>query len=175
MIFNISMSLFGWLIAFFAALFLMVIPFIAIGSLANNFPEPISILLTVIGSYLLWPVFVAWLYKTKLRNTGRGSVIFYFYVALYFLSFLLLLSRAFEGNVAWHDYLGILVLGSVSFGLMYYAYKTKAQFTSDVRTYQTAVYEAEREEDINRQTEAILRAEKLKDEQKHNKRQQRTN
>jgi len=164
MFFGISMTPSGWLFALVAALFLMLAPLIAIGSLAESLPEPMNVIVTVVGSYVVWPCFVAWLYKSKLRNTGRGSVIYYFYVVFYLLFFILLLSRIFGEGAEWDDYLGVLVLGAVSFGLIMFAYKTRSQLASDVENYQNASFEAEREDDIQRQAEAILLAEKMKQE-----------
>ena len=164
MFFGIMVSPSGLVVAFVAALLLMLAPLIAIGSLAEIFPVPMNIIVTVIGSYLVWPAVVAWLYKSKLRNSGRGSIIFYFYTVLYFLFFLLMLSKVFAGETVWHDYVGVLVSGAVSFGLLYFAYKTKSQFNKDTEAYQNASYEAQRAEDISRQAEAILLAEKLKEE-----------
>ena len=162
MFFGITMTPAGWFIAFFAAVMLMIAPLLVVESFAETLPEPMNMIATVVSTYILWPFFVAWLYKAKLRQSGRGSIIFYFYVSFYILFFVLFLSRIFSGDAKWDDYLGVVVLGAVSLGLIMFARKTNSQLNKDVEDYQNASYQAQREDDIQKQAEAILLAEKMK-------------
>lgn len=61
--------------------------------------------------------------------------------------------------------MGVLVLGGVSFGLIAFAYKTKLQLNADLAKHHFALYKAERSDDIQRQAEATLLAEKMKKEE----------
>ena len=72
------------------------------------------------------------------------------------------LTKIFTGASNVSDYLGVLVLGSVSGGLIWFALKTRKQLSNDIAQAQIEMHEAERAEDIQCQAEAILLAEEMK-------------
>ena len=79
--------------------------------------------------------------------------------------FIMFLTKVFTGFSSGSDYLGVLVLGSVSSGLIWFALKTRKQLSNDIAQAQIEMHEAERAEDIQRQAEAILLAEEMKKQQ----------
>jgi len=162
MYFGVLLSPTGWLIVIISALILMVTPLAAISALADQFSEPYRTGLMLIGSYVIWPIVVAWLYKTKLSKTGRGSMIFNFYVGLYCLLFTIFLIKLINGENSWDSYIGVVVLGSVSISLIWFAFKTNKHLRTNLAKAQAETYMAERDENIRRQAEAILLAEKMK-------------
>jgi hypothetical protein len=164
MYFGVILSPMGWLIVAISAVIMMAAPLAAIGALADQLPEPYRTGLMLLGSYVIWPIVVAWLYKTKLRKTGRGSLIFNFYVGLYCLFFVVFLVKLINGENSWDAYLGVVVLGTVSIGLIWFAFKTNKRALADFAKSQAGRYEAERSEDIRRQAEAILLADEMKNQ-----------
>ena len=158
MFFGISLTPKGWLYVLIAALFLIFSPMFVIESFANMFPEPVNKIIILAGSYVFMPMLVAWLYKRKFLNSGRGSAIFYIYVGAYAFLFLTFFAKLFSGDAKWDDYLGVVVLGAVVTYLISSAIKTHKEA---VRLAQEA-YKLQREDDIQRQAEAILLAEEMK-------------
>ena len=162
MFFGVALTPVGLLAVLFIALFAMLAPMLVIEEVSKDLSEPWRTIVMVLGVYIVWPLIVAWLYKVKLRKSGKGSVIFYFYVGLYCLMFIVFLTKIFTGVSNGSDYLGVLVLGSVSGGLIWLALKTRKQLSNDIAQAQIEIHEAERAEDIQRQAEAILLAEEMK-------------
>tara|TARA_B100000745_G_C20120699_1_gene383698 strand:- start:477 stop:983 length:507 start_codon:yes stop_codon:yes gene_type:complete len=162
MILGVALTPKGWLAVLFTALIAMLAPLVAIEAIANNFSDPWRMAIVLLGSYVLWPAAVAWIYKLKLRKSGKGSMIFYFYVGFYFLMFLAFLSKAFSGESSWNDYLGVVVLGAVSSSLIWFALNTRRKNSDNIARSQADRYEVERSKAIRRQAEAILLAEEMK-------------
>ncbi len=165
MFFGISLTPMGWLYVLIAALFLIFSPMFVIEGFANMFPEPVNIIITLVGSYVLMPMLVVWLYKRKFLNSGRGSAIFYIYVGAYALLFLAFFAKLFSSHAKWDDYLGVVVLGAVVAYLIISARKTHKEA---VRLAQEA-YEQQQNEEIHRQAQAILLAEEMKKQQEAQK------
>lgn len=159
---GVALTPVGWLAVLFVALFAMLAPMLVIGEVSKDLSEPWRTVVMALGVYIVWPLIVAWLYKVKLRKSGKGSVIFYFYVGLYCLMFIVFLTKVFTGVSNGSDYLGVFVSGSVSSGLIWFALKTRNQLSNDIAQAQIEMHEAERAEDIQRQAEAIILAEEMK-------------
>ena len=162
MLFGVALTPVSLLSVLFVAFFAMLAPMLIIEEVSKSLSEPWRSVVMVLGAYIVWPLIVAWLYKVKLRKSGTGSVIFYFYAGLYCLMFIIFLIKIFTGVSNGSDYLGVLVLGSVSGGLIWFALKTRKQLSNDIAQAQIEMYEDERAEDIQRQAEAILLAEEMK-------------
>jgi drug/metabolite transporter (DMT)-like permease len=160
--FFITMSPTGWIIALVCALLLVFVPFIIVEAVADWFGEPFKSIIMIAGCFILIPMAVCYLYKRKMCNTARGSVIFWIYCGLYLLLFVFFVVRFFTEGFSLNDLLGALVLGAVSFWMISVTVKAKQQLAMNLQKQ----YEAEREEDIRRHAEAILLAEKMKNEQK---------
>jgi hypothetical protein len=156
------MSPFGWVLVLIFALSLALVPFLIIGAIAEFFGEPFKGTITVIGCYVLIPMAVCFLYKRKMSNTARGSAIFWIYCGIYLLLFILSASKLFADGLSVAGISGALLLGAVSFWMISVAMKAKKQLAINLQMQ----YEAEREDDVRRQAEAILLAEKMKNEQK---------
>jgi hypothetical protein len=161
MIFGISLPLMYWGVALLFALMLLFVPFFLVGAIAESFDEPLRGIINIVGSFVCIPLAMCWLYKSKMSKTGKGSAIFWLYCGIYLLFFFFQTRKLFE-DFSFYNILGTLVLGGVSLFMIFVVVKTKKQFRVDMQDQ----YEAEREEDIKRQAEAILLAEKMKNEQK---------
>lgn len=163
--YSISLKPSVWGAILIAGLFLMLAPLFLIDVLASSFPEPFKTILTIILVYLVWPIIVAWLYKTKLFKSNKGSMIFYFYVGIYTLFFVITVLQLINGKTTWDTILGALVTGFISCCLILYSIKVKKELTHIKNVEEATKYEIEREESIRRQAEAILLAEKMKENQ----------
>jgi hypothetical protein len=160
--FFVAMSPTGWIIALVCALMLVFVPFVLVEAVADLFGEPFKSIILIVGCYILIPLAVCSLYKRKMCNTAKGSVIFWIYCSLYLLLFIVFTIKLFTGDFSLSNVFGVLVLGAISFWMISATIKAKKQLAINLQKQ----YEAEREEDIRRQAEAILLAEKMKNAQK---------
>jgi hypothetical protein len=156
------MSPIAWLIALMCALLLVFAPFFIVDAVANSFGEPLKSIIQILGFYVLIPMAVCYLYKIKMCKTARGSAIFWIYCGFYLLIFVLLTIKLFTEDFSFSNVLGVLLLGAVSFWMIFVSVKAKKQLAMNLQEE----YEAEREDDIRRQAEAILLAEEMKNERK---------
>jgi large-conductance mechanosensitive channel len=162
MFYGIVMSPMVWIIVLGCALLLVFVPFFIVGAVAKLFGAPFNEIIQIIGNFILIPMAVCYLYKRKMCNTARGSIIFWIYCSFYLLLFILLTTRLFTESFAFSSLIGVLILGAVCFWMIFVAVKAKKQLAIDLQNQ----YEAEREDDIMKHAEAILLAEKMKNEQK---------
>jgi multidrug efflux pump subunit AcrB len=152
MFFGISMSPMAWLYTIIAALMLVFTPLFLVESFAKNFDEPFRTIIILIGSYILVPMLVGYLYKQKVKKTGRGSVIFKIYFGMYALFFIVFTSHLFTKGFSWDDFAGVVVLG----GVLAYMYSIIKKSQKIIQEQQQNLKEYE----IEIQKEAILRASK---------------
>jgi predicted Na+-dependent transporter len=164
MLFGISLTPAGWFVAFVIALFAIFTPIWIIGAIANQFPEPYNSAIQVIGVYLLMPILLTYLYKSKFYKYNRGSVIYWIYTGMYTLFFIVFLSHLFSKPLSFETIIAPIVTGLVSGYMIYTSFKIKKQYQKDLQK----AYEAQREGDIKKQAEAIILAEKMKENGKTN-------
>jgi prolipoprotein diacylglyceryltransferase len=147
-----------------AAAFSLLIPFTILGSVAAYFPAPFDTIVEVLLIGIGFPVFLGFLHARKVFSRGIGSVFFTIYTWFYLL--LGLFSMSF-GYLAYEtpQYDGIIV-GVVLFitgcALIWWSRKTDANLASAIDTNATRHADAQREEQIQIQAEAIARAEQMK-------------
>ena len=158
--FLVSMSPTGWLYALVVALVLLFTPFILIGAIAEPLSEPLRTVVSVIGSFIVAPALVSYLYYKKMGSTGRESAIFWIYCGIYALLFVISLSLSFSKELSFETILAPIVSGAVATAMIIFAFKIKSRFQKNIAD----AYEAEREDDIKRHAEGILLAEKMKRE-----------
>jgi hypothetical protein len=161
MFFGIVMSPIGWIFAVMIALLLVFAPIFVIDAIARSFPEPLRTIVNVIGCFVVVPLLVTYLYKRKMMNKGRGSAIFWIYCGMFILLFANFLIQLFTKPLSLDTIAGPIVTGAVAAFMITVAYKTRLQLN---QAYEEQ-YNMEREEDIRRKAEAILLAEKMKNEE----------
>jgi len=120
MFFGITMSPQGWLITIVIGLLAVFSPIFIIGNFADNFDEPIRTIIVILGSYVMMPLLVSYLYTHKIKQTGKGSAIFYIYFVMYILFFILTLSKLYSKGFSLENISGVVILG----GVVFYMYKT---------------------------------------------------
>lgn len=93
----------------------------------------------------------------KIKKTKKGSMIFIIYFGLYLLMFLMTFLKLLSGTFTLDTIAGSIIIGAVSF-YMFSIFQKSKKILEDI---QNKEYQAIREDDIQRQTEAILRAQKF--------------
>ena len=83
------------------------------------------------------------------------------YSGFFVFIFAVIVSRLFSNKLSFETITAPIVTGAVAFFMFLFAYKTKSTLKETLNSQ----YEAEREDDIKRQAEAILLAEKMKSKQ----------
>jgi hypothetical protein len=160
--FFVTMSPMAYIVTLLFALSLVFVPFLLIESVADLFGEPLKSIVMILGCFILIPMAVCYLYKRKMCNTARGSSIFWIYCGLYLLLFIFFVTRLFTDGFSLTNISSALVLGVISSWMISVVVKSKKQLEMNLQKQ----YEEEREEEIRRHAEAILLAEKMKDDQK---------
>ena len=172
MFFGVTMSPAGWLITLVGAFFAMFIPVFFIGFISEIFPAPISEIVFLILFVVVWPAILCWLYSRKIFAQGRASIFFWFYLIFYIAFGLYMMTmgdRTYTGadgeivvnTVSFIERLGGFLTAAVGVAMFFWSRKEK-------KTFNLAVEDGiaqEREDQINMQAEAILRAEQLKKDQ----------
>jgi len=120
MFFGITMSPQGWLFAIVIGLLAVFSPIFIIGEFAKSFDEPIRTIIVILGSYVMMPLLVSYLYTHKVKRTGRGSGIFYIYFVMYTLFFLMTVSKLYSQGFSLENISGVIILG----GVVFYMYNT---------------------------------------------------
>ena len=163
---GVSLSPMGWLMAFIAALFALALPFALIGSIVSPLPEPFRMAAEMLLGYVGFPVLLCYLHARKVFGRGIGSAFFYIYTWVYLLIGLLAMGVAFyaEGGFNLDGFLFGVVMAVIGAGMVWWSRRTSAAFSSAVEEEMATQAALEREEDIQRQTEAILRADELRKE-----------
>jgi len=157
MIFGITMSPMAWLYTFVTALLIILAPLLAIDSFAHSFDDPIRTIINIVGIYILVPILLSYWYMHKIKKTKKGSMIFIIYFGLYLLMFLMTFLKLLSGTFTLDTIAGSIIIGAVSF-YMFSIFQKSKKILEDI---QNKEYQAIREDDIQRQTEAILRAQKF--------------
>jgi len=172
MFFGVSMSPMGWLITLLCAFFAMFIPVFIIGFISELFPAAISGFVFFVLFIAALPACLCWLYSRKIFAQGRASIFFWFYLLFYvaFGLFMMTLGdrtytspegEVITNTVSFIERLGGALIAAVGVAMFLWSRKEK-------KTFNLAVQDgivAEREDQINMQAEAILRAEKMKKDQ----------
>ena len=170
MFFGVTMSPMGWFLTLLGAFFAMFIPVFIIGGIAESFPSPLSDIIFLILFVVAWPAILCWLYSRKIFAQGRASVFFWFYLIFYigfgalilFKSGTVTLSDGSQivNEISILDRLGGLLMIVVGIVMFVWSRNEKKKFNIAV----VDTMHAEREDQINAQAEAILRAEEMKKE-----------
>lgn len=172
MFFGVTMSPVGWLMTLLAAFFAMFIPVVIIGAISEIFPAPLSSIVFGLLMIVGLPALLCWLYSRKIFAQGRASIFFWFYLIFYVVAGLYLMTL---GDSSYTSAEGEVITNTVSFieriagalmaavGVAMFLWSRKEK-----KTFNLAVQDgvaAEREDQINIQAEAIMRAEKMKKDQ----------
>ena len=172
MFFGVSMSPMGWVFTLIAAFFAMFIPVFIIGMISEVFPGALSEIVFMILFIIVWPAILCWLYSRKIFAQGRASVFFWFYLLFYIAFGLFMMlqgdrsytapdGEVITNTVSLIERLGGALIAAVGVAMFFWSRNEK-------KTFNLAVQDnivAEREDQINMQAEAILRAEKMKKDQ----------
>ncbi|MEP5759491.1 MAG: hypothetical protein ABJ327_09380 [Litoreibacter sp.] len=161
---GVSLSPWTWLMLIVGAAISLLLPFAIIGSIASYFRDPINTVVEVVLAGVGFPVFLGFLHSRKVFDRGLGSVFFKIYVWFYLL--LGLFAIGF-GYLAYDtpQYDGMIVgfvLLITAIGLIWWSRKTSNAYASAVESDADYRAEMEREEQIQIQAEAIVRAEQIK-------------
>jgi Cu/Ag efflux pump CusA len=150
MFFGISMSPMAWLYTIVGALMLVFTPLFVVEGIAKNFDEPLRTVIVIIGSYVLIPMLVGYLYKNKVLKTARGSVIFKIYFGMYAFFFVVMLSKLYSKGFSFENIAGVLILGGVLVYMLNIIKKTQKIIDAHIQNL--------KEQEIEIQKEAIVRA-----------------
>jgi len=159
MFFGISMSPMAWFYTFIMALLAIFSPIFIIDSFAKSFDDPIRTFINIFGAYVLIPMLVSYWYMYKIKKNRRGSIIFTIYFGFYLLIFFATASKLLTGDFSIETILGTVSIGAVSFYMFTIFQKSKILLQEIAQKE----YEILREDDIQKQTEAILRAKEIAD------------
>lgn len=161
MFFGLALSLRGWLALIAVSFVLVISPLIFIEAFAKSLPEPIGFLVYVLLGFVAMPALMCFLHYRKMFKVGSGSILFRVYCGVYmFLAFFITM-KLFSVGPSFQTVLGALVTCGVSGFMVWFAMKTKKDLSGAV----AQAHDAAREDDIQRQAEAILRAEEMKKQQ----------
>lgn len=163
---GVSLSPMGWLMVIVAAVFALAIPFAVIGSIVSPLPEPFRTVTEMALGYVGLPLLLCYLHSRKVFGRGIGSAFFFVYTWFYLLVGLVAMAGSYfaEGGFNLDGFLFGVVMTVIGAGMIWWSRRTLAAFNSAVEEEMRAQAALEREEDIQRQTEAILRAEELRRE-----------
>ncbi len=165
MFFGIVMPLNYWIIAAFIAILIFLLPLVIIDTIANPFSEPLRSIIRIVGSYLVLPALVTSWYRYRMKAQAKGSVIFWFYCIIFVIMFGVFTVQLFQQPLSLESVAGPLVTGIVAAYMISVARKTKSQVIEAYNKQYEMQQKSEREEDIRRQAEAMVLAEKMKNEQ----------
>lgn len=164
MFLGVSLSPWTWFMLVVGAAFSLLIPFTILGSIAAYFPAPFDTIVEILLIGIGFPVLLGFLHSRKVFSRGLGSVFFTIYTWFYLLLGLFAIVFGYAAYDTPH-YDGIIV-GIVLFitgcALIWWSRKTNANLASAIEADAIRRAEAEREEQIHIQAEAIARAEQMK-------------
>ena len=165
--FGLEMPLKSWLLVLAAAALALIIPFGVIGSIVAPLPEPMSTIAEVALAYVGFPVLLCYLHSRKVFGRGLGSVFFRVYTWFYLLIGVAVMAGAFlaEDGFNLDGFIFAILMLAVGTGMLWWSRRIRAKFAAAVEEETVAQAALEREEDIQRQAEAILRAEEMKRQQ----------
>lgn len=165
--FGLEMPLKSWLLVLAAAALALIIPFGVIGSIVAPLPEPLSTIVEVILAYLGFPALLCYLHSRKVFGRGMGSVFFKVYTWFYLLIGVAVMVGAFvaEEGFDLDGFIFAILMLTVGTGMLWWSRRTAARFAAAAEEQAAAQAALEREDDIQRQAEAILRAEEIKRQQ----------
>lgn len=163
---GVSLSPMGWLMVIVAALFALALPFAVIGSIVSPLPEPFATAAEMVLGYVGFPLLLCYLHSRKMLGRGMGSAFFHVYTWVYLLVGLIAAAAAFfaEGGFNIDGFLFGVVMVVIGAGMIWWSRRTSAALYSKAEEAMANQAAQEREEDIQRQTEAILRADELRKE-----------
>ena len=167
MYFGVEMPLKSWLLVITAAVLALIIPFGVIGSIVAPLPEPMSMIVEFALAYFGFPALLCYLHSRKVFGRGIGSVFFKVYTWFYLLIGVAVMVAAFnaEGGFSLDNFIFAALMLAVGVGMLWWSRRTAAKFAAAVEEEAISQAALEREEDIERQAEAILRAEEMKRQQ----------
>ncbi len=161
MFFGIALTPIGWLIALMIALFAVAIPFVLIETVTSFLPEFIRIPLNVLLSFVAFPLLLCEMNDRKMFGQGRGSAFFKIYT-VFFIAFGLFFIVNAVFNQSGSASLMNIVGGIIMLGVGVYMYRRARKTNAEFDAALAAQAELDREQAINDQAEAILRAEQMK-------------
>ena len=174
MLYGIAMTPGQWVVVLFLALLLVFAPFVVIQWFAELLPKPLDTIVLIVFVFILFPVLVCYVYRKKMFKSGKAGVLFFVYVLFYAFFFIMAFLQLLISGPSLDAIAGVIVSGSVTFYMLYTAFKTKREFEKLLQAQQEAKRQhdikrqaAEREDDVKRQAEAILLAEKMKEQNKN--------
>ena len=161
MFFGIALTPMGWLIALIMALFAIMIPFFVIESVTSFLPDIVGQPLSLVLAFGAFPYLLCKMHEKKMFGQGRGSAFFRIYTIFFIVFGALFIVNALtnqSGMLAITNLLGGILVGGVGVYMFRWAKKTDAKFADAL----AAQAEQDRDQAINDQAEAILRAEQMK-------------
>ncbi len=165
MFFGIVMPLSYWVITAFIAILIFLLPLVMIESIANPLSEPLRSIIKIVGNYFVLPFLVTSWYRYRIKTKAKGSVIFWFYCIIFVIMFGVFTVQLFQQPLSLESVAGPLITGIVAAYMISVAHKTKSQAIEAYNRQYEMQQKAEREEEIRRQAEAIVLAEKMKNEE----------
>lgn len=164
MVFGVFMSPGAFVAGCFAVIVAMIVPFVAIEAALSPLPEPLKTIGIVGLSYIGMPVLLCYLHHRKLFGTGFGSGFFMLYTWFYLAFGIIIIVGTYyaEGGPNYEGMVGGVVLAIVGTCMIWWRRRVSVRFNSAVEDGMAQQAELDREEAIQIQAEAILRAEQMR-------------
>jgi hypothetical protein len=148
----------------FGALMIAMAPMMLLGALTESLPVWLGVPIMLLGAYIGWPLLITHFYKKKFSTQGSAGYIgfiYWFYIFFYGALTLMIWSQVFTGKGGDGPVVGTitaLVGTGVTAYMAWNAYLSRKLLVQNMQAF----HAAEREEEIDRHTQAILRAEEIK-------------
>jgi len=165
MVFGVFVSPAAFFIGCVLVILAMIIPFSVIEAILSPLPEPIRTVGVVCLSYIGMPVLLCYLHQRKMFGRGFGSGFFLLYTWFYLAFGIVIAIGSFyaESGPNYSGMSGGVIMATIGVGMIWWRRKVSTRFNDAVELGTSIQAENAREEAIQIQTEAILRAEKLRD------------
>lgn len=158
--FGVTMGPMGWLMTIAISILLLSIPMTWVSYVTPFFPASWEVGVSIVVSFVLMPIVIALLFTFWWKKYALGRAVYLIYCGFYALLFLIATAGVIGGKRSLLDLAGPVVTGIV-FCLMVGLYvKAKTKLKHDM----AANHVANRDDDIQRQAEAIVLAEDIRKE-----------
>ena len=164
MVFGVFISPAAFVVGCIAVILAMIVPFFIIEAALSPLPEPFKTIGVVSLSYIGMPVLLCYLHYKKQFKTGFGSGFFLLYTWFYLVFGIVMIVGTYyaEGGPNYDGMGGGVVFAIVGTCMIWWRRRVSTRFNSAVEDGAALQAEMEREEAVQIQAEAILRAEQMR-------------
>jgi len=160
-IFGIFLSPLAWVMVSIGALFAIILPFVFFEWLASYMPESLRVPTSLGLTFIAFPILLCVLHKRKVFGVGRGSAFFWIYTIMFSALGMLFLIKGVTGSPPesmFENTAGGAIITFVGIAMFVWARRTNEKLSAAIVSSITSA----REEQVNIQAEAILRADSIK-------------